>query len=83
MQLDNKRIYERMVGNLLPWKATSVRKNKKARFDPTTSTPFLSGEFIAVRDEPDSWIFLAKLKLLALFQLSCSTLELGQTIELG
>jgi hypothetical protein len=51
MQLDTKRVYERMIGNLLPWKAISVRKNKKARFDPATSAPFVVGEIVAVRDD--------------------------------
>ena len=65
MQLDTKRIYERVIGNLLPWKATSVRKNKKARFDPNTSAPFVVGEILALRDEPASWIFLAKVETVA------------------
>jgi hypothetical protein len=55
MQLDTKRIYERVIGNLIPWKATSVRKNKKARFDPSTSALFAVGEILALRDEPASW----------------------------
>jgi hypothetical protein len=52
MQLDNRRNYKRMIGNLLPWKSTSVRQNKKARYDPAISAPFVIGEFIAIRDEP-------------------------------
>jgi hypothetical protein len=60
MQLDTKRIYERMIGNLLPWQAISVCKNKKARFDPSTSAPFVVGEIVAVRYEPASWIFVVK-----------------------
>jgi hypothetical protein len=62
MQLDTKRTFERIIGNLVPWKAQSVRKNKKARFDPTTSAPFVVGELIAVRDESASWIFFAKVE---------------------
>jgi hypothetical protein len=61
MQLDTRRTYERMVGNLLPWKAQSVRRNKKARYDPAISVPFATGEFIAIRDEPGGWFFLAKI----------------------
>jgi hypothetical protein len=59
MQLDTRRNYERMVGNLLPWKAKSVQRNKKARYDPAVSIPFAAGEFIAIRDEPEGWFFLA------------------------
>jgi hypothetical protein len=62
LQLDTNRTFERMIGNLLPWKAQSVRKNKKARFDPAASTPFVVGDFIAVRDSPGSWIFLARIE---------------------
>ena len=61
VQLDTTRRYERMIGNLLPWKATSARKNKSATFDPTASAPFLINEFVAIRDEPKSWFFLAKI----------------------
>ncbi len=61
MQLDTQRNYERMIGNLLPWKAQSVRQNKKARYDLAISAPFVSGEFIAIRDEPGGWFFLAKI----------------------
>jgi hypothetical protein len=50
MQLDTRRTYERMIGNLLPWKAQSVRQKKKARYDPAISAPFAMGEFIAIRD---------------------------------
>ena len=61
MQLDTRRTYERMIGNLLPWKAHSARQNKKARYDPAISAPFVMGEFIAIRDEPGGWFFLAKI----------------------
>jgi hypothetical protein len=60
VQLDTIRWYERMVGNLLPWNATSARKNKSATFDPTASASFVPNEFVAIRDEPKSWFFLAK-----------------------
>ncbi len=61
IQLDTTRRYERMIGNLLPWKATSARKNKSAVFDPTASAPFRPNEFIAIRDEPRSYFYLAKI----------------------
>jgi hypothetical protein len=61
VQLDTTRRYERMIGNLLPWHATSVRKNKSATFDPIASAPFQPNEFIAIRDEPKSYFFVAKI----------------------
>jgi hypothetical protein len=61
LQLNTNREYERTVGNLLPWKATSARRNKAARYDPDASAPFQANEFIAIRDEPGSWFFLAKI----------------------
>jgi hypothetical protein len=60
IQLNTTRRYERMVGNLLPWHATSVRKNKSATFDPIASASFEPNEFIAIRDEPKSYFFVAK-----------------------
>jgi hypothetical protein len=60
MQQDNLREYERAIGNLLPWKAVTPRKVKNAEYAIATSTPFTVGEFVAVRDEPASWFYLAK-----------------------
>jgi hypothetical protein len=60
LQLDNLREYERSVSKLLPWNATTPRRARNAEFDPATSTPFVVGEFLAVRDEPASWFYLAK-----------------------
>jgi hypothetical protein len=60
IQLDTTRRYERMVGNILPWNATSVRKNKSATFDPVATASFEPNEIIAIRDEPKSWFFVAK-----------------------
>jgi hypothetical protein len=36
------------------------QKARNAQFDPETSDPFTVGEFIAVRDEPKSWFYSAK-----------------------
>jgi hypothetical protein len=60
-QLDNDRQFERAIINLLPWRAVTARQPKNAHFDLETSDPFTIGEFIAVRDEPQSWFFLAKI----------------------
>jgi hypothetical protein len=60
VQLDSLREYERSITNLLPWHATTPRRARNAEYDPKTSTAFTVGEFIAVRDEPKSWFYLAK-----------------------
>jgi hypothetical protein len=61
IQLDTNREYERAISNLLPWKAQSRKKARNAQYTENISTPFSVGEFIAVRDEPESWIFLARI----------------------
>ncbi len=66
VQLDNLREYERAVSNLLPWTATTPRRARNADFDPVTSTPFSVGEFLAVRDEPAGWFYLARVTTVTL-----------------
>ncbi len=60
-QLDTERQFERAIINLLPWRAISAKQPRNAQFDPSASDPFKVNEFIAVRDEPKSWFFLAKI----------------------
>jgi hypothetical protein len=60
-QLDNLRLYERSISNLLPWRATTARTARHARFDAAFSTPLLVDEFLAVRDEPNSWFYIARI----------------------
>jgi transposase InsO family protein len=60
LQLDNNREYERSISNLLPWKAESRKKARNAQYVETISTPFQVNDFIAVRDEPGSWYYLAR-----------------------
>jgi hypothetical protein len=59
-QLDNERQYERAISNLL--RATSSKRARNAQFD-VDYDPFTVGEFIALRDEPKSWFFLARVAL--------------------
>ncbi len=61
-QLDNERQYERAISSLLPWRATSSKRARNAQFDAACD-PFTIGEFIAVRDEPKGWFFLARVTL--------------------
>jgi hypothetical protein len=60
LQLENNREYERSISNLLPWKAESRKKARNAQYVETISTPFHVNDFIAVRDEPGSWFYLAQ-----------------------
>ncbi len=60
-QQDTLREYERSVSSLLPWKATTPRRARNAEYDLETSAVFTVGDFIAVRDEPASWFYLAKI----------------------
>jgi hypothetical protein len=60
MNTDTLRHFERAVSNLLPWKATSAKKACNATYDPETSAPFVVNEFIAVRDDPASWFYIAR-----------------------
>jgi hypothetical protein len=60
IQMDTQREFERSISNLLPWNATSRKKARNAQYDQTTSEPFKIDEIIAVRDEPGSWFYLAR-----------------------
>jgi hypothetical protein len=60
VHVDSEREFERSISNLLPWKAHSRKKARNGQYDETVSSPFAVNEFIAVRDEPSSWFFLAK-----------------------
>jgi hypothetical protein len=60
VHVDSEREFERSISNLLPWKAQSRKKARNGQYDETVNAPFAVNEFIAVRDEPSSWFFLAK-----------------------
>lgn len=68
-QLDNLRLYERSISNLLPWRATTARTARHARFDAAISTPLLVGKFLAVRDQPNSWFYIAKVTYVGLAEI--------------
>jgi hypothetical protein len=46
------RRYERVIANMLPYRATKVKTNANATFNEIYSHPFLVGEFLAIRDDP-------------------------------
>ena len=57
-EISTGRSFERAITNILPYRATSARS--PAVFDPAHAEPFVVSEIIAVRDEPDSPVYLAK-----------------------
>ena len=58
------RRYERVIANLLPYQAQQAKTNANANYNQQYSTPFVIGEFIAVRDEPAGPFYVAKVELL-------------------
>ena len=52
-----QRKFERVVSNILPYRAVSARS--AAAFDPTYSDPFSIQEYIAIRDEPGQPFYIA------------------------
>jgi transposase InsO family protein len=54
-----KRRYERVIANILPFRATKAKSNANAKFNEVYSAPFVVGEFIAVRDEPKGPYYIA------------------------
>ena len=52
------RQFERVISNILPYRSSSVRT--PVVYVPTYSDPFLIDEFVAIRDEPNSPFYIAK-----------------------
>jgi hypothetical protein len=57
----SKRRYERVISNLLPYRAKKAKTNADAAFSPYYSDPFQEGEFIAIRDEPAGPFYVAEI----------------------
>ncbi len=60
----SKRRYERVLSNLLPYRAKKAKPNADANFSPLYSDPFLEDEFIAIRDEPNGPFYIAQVLML-------------------
>jgi hypothetical protein len=56
----SKRRYERVISNLLPYRAKKAKTNADANFNPQYSDPFTEDEFIAIRDEHTGPFFPAR-----------------------
>jgi hypothetical protein len=57
---DTKRAYERVLANMLPYRAKRPKVEANARFNELYSEPFAEGEFIAIRDNPGGPIYVAE-----------------------
>jgi transposase InsO family protein len=57
---DTKRAYERVITNMLPYRAKRAKIEANARFNELYSSPFEEGEFIAIRDDPGGPIYVAE-----------------------
>jgi hypothetical protein len=57
---DTQRAYERVLANMLPYRAVRTKVNANAQYNEQYSESFTEGEFIAIRDEPTGPIYLAE-----------------------
>ena len=62
-EISTSRRFERSLVNILPYKASTAPKPPS--FDPFYSTPLLAHEIIAIRDEPEGPIFVARVTAVA------------------
>ena len=81
----SKRRYERVISNLLPYRAKKVKTNADSAFSPHYSDPFHEGEFIAIRDEPAGPFFIAEVMEVTATQLivhyyGCTEIALASAI---
>jgi hypothetical protein len=57
---DTQRAYERVLANMLPYRAVRAKVKANAQYNEQYSEPFTAGEFIAIRDELTGPIYLAE-----------------------
>ena len=57
---ETQRAYERVISNMLPYRASSAKVNANAQYTELYSEPLTEGEFIAIRDDPTGPIYLAE-----------------------
>jgi hypothetical protein len=61
---DTKRTYERVISNMLPYRAKRAKTNANARYNEVYSEPLSEGELIAIRDDPTGPIYIAEVSWL-------------------
>jgi hypothetical protein len=57
-----KRRYERVISNILPFRSVKAKSNAHAKFNEVYSSPFVVGEFIAIRDDPKAPFYVARVE---------------------
>jgi hypothetical protein len=57
---ETQRAYERVLANMLPYRAVRAKVNANAQYNEQYSEPLKEGEFIAIRDDPTGPIYLAE-----------------------
>jgi hypothetical protein len=57
----SKRRYERVIANILPYRAKKAKTNANTAFNEVYSESFVAGEFIAIRDDPTGPIYIAEI----------------------
>jgi hypothetical protein len=77
------RNFQRAITNILPCRATSSRS--AAVFDPAHAGPFVISEILAVRDDPDSPVYVARVTSIAADSVSvqcygCTTPDLARAV---
>jgi hypothetical protein len=66
----SQRRYERVVANLLAYRAKRPKTDANANFIQTYSDPFVVDEFIAVRDDPIGPFYIARVTVVAARRIS-------------
>jgi hypothetical protein len=57
---ETQRTYERVISNMLPYRAKRAKANANAHYNEQYSDPLKEGEIIAIRDDPKGPIYLAE-----------------------
>jgi hypothetical protein len=57
---ETQRAYERVISNMLPYRAFRAKVNANAQYNEQYSEPLTEGEFIAIRDDPTDPFTLPK-----------------------
>ncbi len=81
----SKRRYERVLSNLLPYRATKAKTNADANFSLQYSDSFVEDEFLAVRDEPGGPFYLARVtfvtdKYITVHYYGCTEIALASAV---
>ena len=82
-----KRRYERVISNMLPYRAVKAKKNADAQYNQHYSQPLAEGEFIAIRDDVSGPFYVAEImavreKSINLHYYGCTAVVLATAVFL-